>query len=218
MLQNILRMFIIFGIGFLSKAEAAGKVDVGAIYVNLQLINNGDKSQELDLYGARIDTSFQIVHGLLGKVAASYANGDGSDFVFLTTALGYYIPIQKCFILIPQGGLSYSHLNTKLDPFDLDEKFTSYTPFVGIEAVYKYSECINISGSVLYGFAQTKTEIESFPNTKGESKGPSYAIMAEYMLTKCASISLTWAYNLSMSREKHGIKGQGARLAFGYYF
>lgn len=223
MLKLINSIFLpFFAIVFFTSLDAAGKIDAGPVYINVDVIDNGSVVDSLDLWGVRADNTGQIIHGLVYKFGISFAGGDG-DYLFLSGGLGYYIPICKGWVLIPHAGISYSHLKYPIDIpafalYHVSQKFTSHTPYIGFDLSYEITPCWIVTGSFLYGFSQTKTKTGDLFTFKGESKGPSYALMVEYCMTQCASVHIAGAYNLTRSKEKHGIKGAGVRIGMGYRY
>ena len=54
--------------------------------------------------------------------------------------------------------------------------------------------------------------------TKSKPKGSNYGVMIEHDLNDRWSINLGGAYNTSLTKEKHGIRGYGGRLGCAYWF
>ena len=55
-------------------------------------------------------------------------------------------------------------------------------------------------------------------NDKSHSDGPNYSLGIDYSLSKHWSVMLGFGYNITLSKEKHGIRGKGAKLGLSYYF
>ncbi|MCB1213019.1 MAG: hypothetical protein KDK40_01850, partial [Chlamydiia bacterium] len=93
---------------------AEGKLDVGAVYLHLDVLQSGKVIDELDMKGERFDLTHHICAGFLLKGAFMHTT-TGGKFQYGSVGLGYYIPLGDCFVCIPSGGYSYSRLKSKID-------------------------------------------------------------------------------------------------------
>lgn len=140
--------------------------------------------------------------------------------------------------MTPVVGYAWGYFKTKFDKeylvgvtpelqpilakLETRETFRSKGPFLGIEASLKFCPRWRIIGYFQYSWSNTKTnlDIENFAKilAKSSSKGPSYSAMIEHDLNDCWSINFGAAYNISLSKEKHGLRGYGCKLGIAYWF
>ncbi len=211
-----------------SSIQATNKVDVGPVYINMHVLNYGKTTQILNMGGARADATLQVcpdhpwLCGLLLKPSVTFADGDGRYF---TTGLGVGQAIPVCDSLTLAGivGVMYSRLttHTNIPAFgltDLRQKTWGTTPYVGLEAYWTISPRWLVSGSMQYGWANTRTDLEVIGNSKGKSSGPSYSLMVDYYFTPTWSVNMAGAYNRMLSQELHGFRAAGLRVGIGYTF
>ncbi len=218
--------------------SAHGRIDAGPIYVHLDVLESNKSIEKVDLEGFRADGYFQVYSGLIFKPAFTVATGHGK-YQAGTLALGFYLPMGQLvpalegLSVMPQAGWTASRLSTELNLApprtpgslsDVKEIFRSSSEFIGLEATYQLLQNVSVSGSVLYGWSNTRTTWTKEPfgelipreAQKSSSKGFSYSAMVDYQLTDLWSINLAGVYNLMLSKEKHGIRACGFRLGCGY--
>lgn len=199
-----------------------GKVDVGALYVHMDVLESGKTVHTMEMGGARVDATLQIVHGLVLKPMLLYATG-GGDFTSGGLGLGYYIPICDQFAILPSAGGTYSDIRTHFSLpafglFRLHEKFESMSGYVSLEMSYKPIECIRVSTVLQYAWSRTRTTIDVLGSSKSSTKGWNYALTGDYYLTENWSLNVAGGYNLTLSQEKHGIRAAGVRAGVGYTY
>lgn len=203
-------------------AAIQGRVDIGPALINLDVLQSGKTIESRTLAAIRGDATVIITDGLfvkpsftLGTRKAKLATG--------SLALGYCIPIQEKLMLMPQFGYTwtYLHIDIDIDLLGLSgvrERFRSRGPFVGFDFTYKLTDCLTLMGGYQYIWSRTHTVIKKITDDISHSSGPYYTLGLEYRITPQWSFSIGAGYNISLSREKHGLRGKGLKAGIGYYF
>lgn len=209
-------------------AHAKSKVDVGPVYINMHVLNYGKTTEILNMGGARADATLQLLPdhpwlcGVILKPTVTFAEGDGSYWC-TGLGIGQCLPVTDTVTVAGVVGVLYSSLTTHTDlPMfgleDLRQKTTGTTPYVGFEVYYTPNDCWMFSGSVQYGWSNTRTTLQDIGFSENDCKGPSYSLMVDYYFTPCWSVNLAGGYNRMLSQEKHGFRATGLRLGLGYTF
>lgn len=209
------------------QCEIRGKVDIGATIMDVDVLESGKTVETLHMKGAKGDATILIYQGLCLKGGFLWGSGDGKLRAG-STAVGYYIPITEKFKILPNVGITWSYLHFGLDLeelqlFDLKERFRSSSPFIGMEFSYSITDTWTLVGVYQYAWSHTQTKIRSdilgtIVNDKSHSCGPNYSLGVDYSLNKHWSIVFGVGYNITLSKEKHGLRGKGAKLGIAYYF
>lgn len=205
------------------EARCGGKIDIGAAYVHLDILEHHKTVQTLNLPGVKADATIMIKDGFCLKPSILYASGKGS-LVTGGVGLGHCFPLfNNRLTLTPYGGCNFTSIHTTIDlPMfglkHLKERFRSVSPYIALEAAYNITDRWRICGYVQYAWSRTHTIIKRVANDKSNSKGPNYAAMIEYDLTKKWSIHVGAAYNITLTREKHGIRGAGCKVGVARWF
>ncbi|MDP1880553.1 MAG: autotransporter outer membrane beta-barrel domain-containing protein, partial [Parachlamydiaceae bacterium] len=219
------------------SGEIRGKVDAGPTLIYLDLLKSGKTEDTKKMGGFKADSTVLVYEGIAIKPSLLMGWGDGK-LVSGSIAAGYYIPLPGgwCNIL-PNVGIGWSYLDTRtkldvngIELKDLRQRMRSESPFIGID----FSFCINkqwsIIGAYQYIWAHSDTQINEFPDEfqqltnikrirdKSHSCGPNYSLGIEYSYNDQWAFNLGFGYNISLSKEKHGIRGKGVKLGVGYYF
>lgn len=207
------------------QGAVGGKIDVGPAFVHIDILESGHTVKRMDMWAFRGDFSYTLYEGLYIKPTVLYGHGSAAKGGIFSggAALGYYVPCNKKLAIAPMVGVSYTHLWTKIDfpPFmleNLQERFKSVSPFIGIDLYWTICPGLRLSGSFQYSWSRTHTTIQKLIKDKSRSKGPIYGLMLEYDLSEKWSINIGGAYNISLSKEKHGLRGTGAKLGLAYWF
>ena len=207
------------------NAETLGKVDIGPAILHVDILEFGHTIKTINMPGLRADGTFMIWQGLCLKPSVTYG-GKGSTQVFNGgCGLGFYTPIgDKCSIT-PAIGLGYTefktNINYKVAPsvfILLEEEIQSFSPYISLDATYCFYKGWRFVLSYQYVFSYSETKIKHMDTTKSRPKGSNYGFMVEYDLNEKWSLNLGGAYNTSLTKEKHGIRGYGARFGFAYWF
>lgn len=228
MKKNFLKTVIVafFLVTFHSQAfsEIWGKVDLAPAYVHLDVLNFNRIVRKLDMVAVKGDATIIVKDGFCLKPTVMYAANQG-DLFSAGIALGHCFPIADKWILTPTIGYTYTSMRTFLK-FDspkhifgaFKERFRSYSPTVGIEINYRILPCLRATGQLQYAWSKTHTHIQQIVKARGHARGPLFAALLEYDICEKVSANIGAAYNLSLSKEKHGIRGYGAKAGFAYWF
>lgn len=204
------------------QAECCGKVDLGPAYVHLDVLESGHTVKRMDMVGARADGNWLVWKGVCLKPSVMYVSGNG-ELLTAGLGIGHYTPICENFSLTPSIGCTYTELKTKINLrhfglLNLKEYFQSASPYLSLEATYCFAKGWRGSFIYQYAYSSTRTVIKHLNKDRSHSWGPNYAIQLEKDLNDKWSVNIGAAYNISLSKEKHGLRGYGGRIAFAYWF
>jgi hypothetical protein len=199
-----------------------GRIDIGPTLLSVDILESGKTIETLHMKGIKGDATILVWKGLCIKPSFLWGTGDG-ELANFSIGIGHYIPINDDLLLVPSVGVTFSKLHTKVDfeefgLFDLKEKFRSISPYIGLEFCYKIIEKWYLLGMVQYAWSRTHTTIDPIVSDKSKSVGPNYSLAIEYNFIKDWAVTLGVGYNLSLTKEKHGIRGKGIKLGLAYYF
>lgn len=202
--------------------ECRGKADLGFTYLDVDILESGKTIETLHMKGVKGDGTLLVYQGLCIKPSFIWARGHG-QVAAGTIGVGYYIPITEKFKILPNIGITWSYLHTRVDfedfgLYDLKERFRSNSPFLGMEICYSINEKWTLMGIYQYAWCRTHTKIGSIVSDKSHSCGPNYALGIDYSFNEHWSAVFGVGYNITLSKEKHGIRGKGAKLGIAYYF
>lgn len=205
-----------------ASADTCGKIDVSPTYVHLDVLESGHTVKRLDMGGIRVDGSGLVWKGLCVKPTAMYVYGHGELFT-VGMGIGHYTPITDRFSLTPTIGCVYTELRTKINirPFflyNLKEHFQSVSPYLSLEATYKIVPGLRFSFIYQYAYSATHTVIKHLGTDNSHSWGPSYAVLLEKDLSDKWSVNIGGAYNIMLTKEKHGLRGYGGKIGVAYWF
>ena len=235
--------FLLVGLSFFSKSDAiCGKVDVAAALVDLDILESGKTIKTLHMKGVKADATIAVYQGLSIKPSFLWCQGHGV-LNSGSLAVGYYLPLFEKLKFLPNVGVTWSYLHTRYDIpevelFHLKERFRSTTPFVGLEVYYSITKKLSLFAIYQYGWARTHTKIrtkredktglhpgaialgltDKNQTDKSHSCGPNYGIGLDYCFDDHWSVNIAFGYNITLSHEKHGLRGKGGKLGVGYYF
>lgn len=236
-IKKILYSFITLILPLSAFAEkCGGKVDAGPVYVHLNVLESGHTVKKLDMCGFKVNGTVMLTedYGFCVKPDILYASGHG-ELIAGALGFGHVTPINESFCITPSAGLSLTNLRTSvnltlnplLPKMHFRERFRSLAPYIGLEGTYTIVKGLRVCASIQYSWSRTHTKIEKLDNItqikgsgkfKGNSKGPSYAMMIEQDLNDKWSLHLGAAYNTSMSHEKHGLRGYGLKIGLAHWF
>lgn len=208
-----------------------GKVDVGPAYIHIDILESNKTVRSMDLCAGRADATIIFLkdRGWNLKPVILYGSGGSKTGQIFSAGvgLGHCFPITEMITLNPLFGVNYTYLDTHiriplLEPvFGKDrflETFRSISPFIGLEAYLELTPCWRICATVQYAWSRTHTKIKKVLKDKSRTQGFNYALLIEYDFMKNFSVNIGGAYNLSLSKEKHGIRAAGVKLGFAYWF
>jgi hypothetical protein len=204
------------------RAQCHGKIDVGASLISVDVLESGKTEETLHMNAIKADAILLVTKGLAIKPGMIWGRGDGSLFVG-SLGVGHFWPIHDRIMLLPTIGVAYSQLHTHIDLediglFHLKEKFHSTSVFVALEFSFRITEKWSLIGMAQYAWSRTHTTIDPIVSSKGNSNGPNYNLGIEYSFNKNWAINAGVGYNISLSREKHGLRAKGAKIGAVYYF
>lgn len=208
------------------QAETQGKLDVGPAFLHIDILESGRTVKRMDMWAIRSDFSYFLHKGLYIKPIVLYGNGGAAKGGIFSGSLGfgYYIPLREKLAIAPSVGVTYSHLWTKIDfePLQLiglREKFRSWAPYLGLDLYFNFRPDCRVCVGAQYAWAWTKTSIQKLvKNDKSHSQGFAYSILLEYDLNSKWSINFGAAYNLTLTKEKHGLRGTGIKAGLVRWF
>lgn len=209
-----------------------GKLELAPAFAHIDVLESGHTVKSMDLPAVKADVNIQIIrgYGWTLKPTVLYGGSDsGRNQLFIAgVGIAHCTPINDIFTITPSVGVNYSHIKTRIHIplFDMllrgkahfTEKFRSISPYVGLEFIIQPISCFRICTMVTYAWSYTHTVLEHLLTDKSHAKGPSYSAMIEYDLSKQWSINLGGTYNISLSKEKHGIRGSGGKLGIAYWY
>jgi hypothetical protein len=208
------------------QAEVKGKLDVGPAFIHLDILESGRTVKRMDMMGVRGDFSYYLYQGLYIKPTVLYGNGGSAKGGVFTgsLAVGYCFPICEHLLISPAVGGNYNHIWTKIDvPHfqlkNLRENFKSWAPFLSCDFHYTFIPSWRICIGVQYAWSHTKTSIQHLvKNDKSKSEGFTYSALLEHDMNDQWSWNVAAAYNLSLTKEKHGIRGTGVKVGVVRWF
>jgi len=221
--------FILFCFLFFSynlQAGCCGKLDIGATFIDVDFLTSGRTQKTDHMAGYKGDANIQVIGGVVLKPSFIWAKGDG-ELASGTIGIGHYTPIFKGLTLIPSVGVNFSYVRTTIDVKfpelglileDQRERFRSVSPYVGLEFCYTFLEKWTLMGGYQYAWSRTHTKISSLVSDTSHCSGSNYTLGLEYSLDKYWAINLGAGYNVSLSKEKHGIRAKGIKIGLAYYF
>jgi hypothetical protein len=210
------------------SAKIWGKVDAAPVYAHIDVLESGKTVKRMDMIAFKADATVIVWKGVCFKPTVLFGSGQGG-LITGGLGIGHCTPITDWLCLIPSVGVNLTHLHTKLKiqmpvsetvvvPVHLKEKFRSISPYICLEASIKLSEKWRFCGQFQYAWSSTRTKLTGIPEFKSHADGPSYSAMIEYDVTDCWSIQCGAAYNITLSKEKHGLRAYGGKLGIAYWF
>lgn len=224
MIFGVLCATFISSASVVSAYELHGKVDIGPTYLELDFLKSGKTEKTNHMGGAKIDAMVKVWGGVCLKGCTLLGMDDHKGRLSsFSVGVAHYTPVTECLSLIPQVGYTWSYIRgrTEIEMLGLDnvkEQFHTTSPYVALEACYKITEKLYINACYQYAWCKTHTKIGEFVDDKSHSCGPSYTLGLEYGIDCNWWINAGIGYNISLSKEKHGIRGKGAKIGVAYYF
>jgi hypothetical protein len=218
--------------------ECCAKIDIGPAYARVDELLSGVTQKTYNLGGIKADGTFQVYKplGLVIKPSILAVGGDARLFAG-SLGLGVCIPLceRKVFIT-PYFGATYTYFHGKtnvdipLPDFSAlhlhpKEKFHSIGPFVAIDATWTFIKDWRLGLQYQYSWSTVRTTIDfkepfNLFNLcqRSHTQGSSIGGYIEHDLNAHWSINLGAAYNVSLTKEKHGLRGAGVKLGLAYWF
>jgi hypothetical protein len=220
----LLAAFLLLSSGSLA-AECCAKIEAGPAFLHIDVLESGHTIKKLNMTAIKADASFIIWKGVCLKPTILYARQGHSEIASGGCGIGHYCPINKKFSVTPSIGCNFTQFKTNIYipvseffKLQLRERFHSISPYVSLDASYCFAEGWRVIGIYQYVWSRTWTKIKDFGTDKSRPKGANYALVLERDINDHWSVNIAAAYNVSLTKEKHGLRGYGARLAFAYWF
>lgn len=210
---------------FTDETAPRGRIEIAPAFLHLDILESGHTVKRMDMWGIRAEVGYRIWKGLFIKPSLIYGEGGASKGgTFTGTVLvGHYVPLTSNLAVAPSAGISYCHLWTEIDLpqyklKNLKEKFRSVSPIIGLECYYKISPDLRVSATVQYSWSNTRTTISHLGTSKSKSKGFIYSFSLEKDLNAQWSLNVGAAYNLSLTKERHGLRASGIKVGLARWF
>ena len=224
-----------------AEAQCSAKVDLGLAYVHLDNLLSGRTIHSADLAAIRADVNVRLFKGLIIKPTVLYGASapfkvDSEDSLFAATiAVGHCIPFcNDKLILQPNVGWTYTRMKTvfnssttqfipPIGPVEVNfsgvkQSFRSNGPAVGLEVYYSFTPCFRTCVAFQYIWSKTNSELQGQFSDSSHTQGPSYSAMLEYDINEWWSVNIAGAYNVSLTKEKHGLRAAGAKVGLARWF
>lgn len=219
------RLTAIFSALFLSTtllADSKAKIDAGPAFVHLDILESGKTIDRMDMPAIRADASYMFENGIALKPTVLYGSNKGSLFT-IGASIGQYIPLNDEWSFLPNVGIAYGYVRTSVDfpvfgLHGLKERFRSISPFLGLDAYYAINPTFRVCGSFQYSWSRTHTEIQHLGKSKSHCQGPNYSLLVEKDINPSWSINIGMGYNISLTKEKHGLRGTGIKLGLAHWY
>lgn len=201
--------------------QCCGKAEIAPAYLHIDVLEHEKTVRSIDMPAIRAEGTWLVYQGLSLKPTILYGSND-SDLFSAQLGLGYCIPWRQ-FIVTPSAGCGYTSLNTRTNIpiyqlFHLKENFKSCSPYLAVDLTWNFCKDWRVAGSVQYSWSRTHTTIKGLGKFNSRAEGPSYSALLEYDVTPEWSVNFGGAYNVSLDREKFGIRGYGFKLGIARWF
>lgn len=207
------------------NADCVRKVEVGPAYVHIDVLQSRKTIEQLDMAAVRADASFVYGKGWCIKPCAIYGKEHQGELFNVSGSIGRCIPIKKIVVITPLVGLSYTNLlatiHVDFGPMGkvkFQERFRSFAPYIGVEAIFPISENMRFCANVQHAWSYSKIRVRDLFRSKSDSEGPNFGLLLEYDLNCDWSVNVGFAYNESLSQEKNGLRGRGAKIGLARWF
>ncbi len=217
--------------------ECRGKIDTGPTYVNIDVLQDGKTIRSLDLFAWKADAFVRIYSGLAVKGSAFVGGGD-ARFYSLGGAIGFCFPVFDWLTLFPNIGYTGGKFHSKVDlPIDVEtpmgnmqlvidnvnEHIRSNGPLIGLDASFKIDETWRLCLIFQYAWSNVRTHFTKHKDGidavyKTHTEGPNYAAILEHDIAEHWSLSFGVGYNLTLSKDKEGLRAKGAKAGLVYWF
>lgn len=200
-----------------------GKLDIGPTLMDIDILESGKTIETLHMKGVKGDATLVFWKGISLKGGFLFGEGHGKLSSYYV-GLGQCVPVTDDLLLVPSVGVAFSRLHTTVDfeqlhLYDLKEKFHSSSPYIALDICYKLTDRLTLMGMVQYAWCRTYTTIKPLvDHDKSKSQGPNYNLGLDYSLNDHWSVTFGVGYNETLTKEKHGLRGKGAKLGIAYYF
>ncbi len=235
-IKNILVLFcLIFASAPLMAYDYCGKAEISPAFVHIDVLESGKTVHRMDLGAIKCDANWNFWGPMLLKPTFLYGKGKSKDEAIQAgIGLAACFPFREKWYFTPGIGVNWGWIKTGLEveapvfvenlpepllvKLKLTEKFRSISPYINFEASYTFVKGWRVVGNIQYSYSRTHTIIKPFVHDKSHSEGFSYSGMLEHDLNAHWSINAGGAYNLSLTKEKHGMRIWGFKLGLACWF
>lgn len=206
--------------------ECKGRIDAGPAYANIDMLESGHTRRTLNLPAVKIDASLMVYKGFSLKpsflIAWGKAHLNGSGI-----GIGHCFPLEdyigQKITITPSIGVNETRFKSRINfpdfgLFHLRERFVSRGWYLAVDASWTFCEKWRIYTFFQYAWSRVHTKIRPIIKSKDNCKGPNYAISLERDINQNFSVCLSAGYNISLSKEKHGLRGKGIKLGLVYWY
>ena len=190
------------------------RFDVGPAFASIDMLESGKTIRTYNLGGVKGDAAV-VYQGFAVKPSFLYADGD-ANLTSGSIGLGFCIPVLEDVYVTPTYGFTETRFKSKI------EKFTSHGQYVAMDISWTFIKGWRVYGMAQWCWSRVNTTLYTpfgpFKLPKSHCKGPNYGIALEHDITDQFSVSIAGGYNSSLSKEKHGLRGKGAKLGLVYWW
>ncbi|MFV0339016.1 MAG: hypothetical protein ACK5MA_00080 [Parachlamydiaceae bacterium] len=203
-------------------STCASRFDVGPAFASIDMLESGHTKRTLNLWGVRADATILIWKGLCIKPTFLSVDGN-ANLNSGSIALGFCFPIVDKVSVTPSYGYTETRFKSRINfrefnLLNLREKFHSKGQFVAVDGCWTFIPGARVYAGFQWAWSRVHTTVRPLYKVTQHCQGPSYSGCLEYDLTPCLSINIAGAYNLSLSKEKHGLRGKGGKLGLVYWY
>lgn len=206
-------------------AECWAKIEAGPAYLHLDVLESGHTIKEINMAAVKADSSFLVWKGICLKPTILYGRQGHSEIASGGCGIGQYIPLGGKCSITPSIGCNFTQFKTNIHlplseafKLKLKERFRSISPYVSLDGSWCFAQGWRLIGVYQYVWSKSWTKIKGFGTDTSHPKGSNYGLVLERDINDHWSVNIGAAYNLSLTKEKHGLRGCGVRLAFAYWF
>jgi hypothetical protein len=217
------------------EIPCVGKIDIGAAFIHVDLLKSGVTRHRMDLGGIKAEFNYRFWKCLILKPSFLYGQARRKDRVVNGgVGLGFYIPVAKGLTVTPSFGCIWGNLRTNYKAevevevpgvptpvsvsVPVKEKFYSSSPYLALELSYTFIPTWRVVFTYQYSWSHTRTTIKPLLKEKSHSQGSNYSAMLEHDFNQHWSINAAAAYNVSLTKEKHGLRAYGCKVGVAYWF
>lgn len=207
------------------EAACKGKIDAGPAYIHIDILESGHTVKKMNLIALKSDATIMLKEGKGWCLKPSVLYGNGQGYILSgALGLGHCFPINDWITLTPSVGCTFTELHTRIKlnfsgiKLSYLEKFHSTSPYLCLEATLNIAKGWRLCGMFQYAWSRTHTTIVHLLKDKSHTKGPNYGISLEYDINNNWSVNVVGAYNITLTKERHGLRGAGAKVGLAYWF
>lgn len=218
-----LLFFLIFSSAYGDECDTcSGRIDIGPAIASIDMLESGHTQRTLDLWGVRGDATLLIYKGFCIKPTILLCDGKANLNTYSLGA-GFCFPVIENVTITPSGGYSETHFKSRINfpdfgLYHLREKFKSRGGYLALDGCWTFIPGFRAYAGFQWAWSTVHTTVRPLFKSKQHCQGPSYSACLEYDLLKCLSVNLAGGYNLSLSKEKHGLRGKGLKLGLVYWY